>query len=194
LKLSIINYQQSIINFWEIVLAQQTQTSIGGARSFVCLREHFVFWPFVILGLAFDLWSKKAVFDWLGNTYPPVYPVISGFLRLVAQENSGAAFGIAQGQKILLLIVSLAAIVVVIYFFLFGRDRRTLLTVALALFLAGILGNAYDRIFNNGMVRDFIDVHYKDWHWPAFNVADSLLCIGVFLLLLAGVVKSRQRS
>ena len=48
--------------------------------------------------------------------------------------------------------------IAVIYFFLFGRDRKTLLTVSLALFLAGILGNAYDRIFNDGRVRDFIDV------------------------------------
>jgi signal peptidase II len=168
---------------------------IGRARSFVRLREHFVFWPLVILGVAFDLWTKKTVFTWLENQYPPVHVVISGFLRIVVAENTGAAFGIASGQKILLLCVSAAAMIAVIYFFLFGRDRKTLLTVALALFLAGILGNAYDRIFNNGMVRDFIDVHYKDvYHWPAFNVADSLLCIAVFLLLLTSFTKSAKRA
>ena len=62
---------------------------------------------------------------------------------------------------------------------------KTLLYGALALFLAGILGNAYDRVFNNGMVRDFIDVYHKDLHWPAFNVADSMLCAAVGLLLLS---------
>jgi signal peptidase II len=174
--------------------AQTADSGIGRARSFVRLREHFVFWPLVILGFAFDLWTKKAVFDWLENTYPPVHIVISGFLRIVVAENMGAAFGIASGQKILLLGVSGAAMIVVIYFFLFGRDRKTLLTVALALFLAGILGNAYDRVFNNGMVRDFIDIYYKDWHWPAFNVADSLLCIAVFLLLLASFAKSSRKT
>jgi signal peptidase II len=115
-------------------------------------------------------------------------------LRIVIAENIGAAFGIASGQRILLMAVSAAATIAVIYFFLFGRDRKTLLTISLALFLAGILGNAYDRIFNEGRVRDFIDVYYKDWHWPAFNVADSLLCIAVFLLLLASFSKSVKRS
>jgi signal peptidase II len=176
--------------------SQQTATDSGisRARSFVRVREHFVFWPLVILGLAFDLWTKKAVFEWLGDKYPPVHVVISGYLRLLVAENAGAAFGIAQGQKILLLIVSLVAMVAVIYFFLFGRDRKTLLTISLALFLAGILGNAYDRVFNNGMVRDFIDVYYKDWHWPAFNIADSLLCVAVFLLLIASLSKASRRS
>jgi signal peptidase II len=177
--------------------SQQTtaDSGISRARSFVRVREHFVFWPLVILGVAFDLWTKKAVFEWLDNQGQPVYVVINGFLSLVVAKNAGAAFGIAQGQKTLLLIVSLAAMGAVIYFFLFGRERKTLLTIALALFLAGILGNAYDRVFNNGMVRDFIDVYYKDGpHWPAFNVADSLLCIAVFLLLLASFAKSSRQA
>jgi signal peptidase II len=168
-------------------------SGISRARLFVRVREHFVFWPLVILGVAFDLWTKQAVFTWLEDQYPPVHVVISGFLRIVVAENTGAAFGIASGQKILLLCVSAAAMIAVIYFFLFGRDRRTLLTISLALFLAGILGNAHDRLFNNGMVRDFIDVHYKNvYHWPAFNVADSLLCIAVFLLLLLSFNKAKS--
>jgi signal peptidase II len=177
--------------------SQQTaaDSGISRARSFVRVREHFVFWPLVILGIAFDLWTKKAVFEWLGDTYPPGHVVISGVLNIVVAENTGAAFGIASGQRILLLCVSGAAMVAVIYFFLFGRDRKPLLTISLALFLAGILGNAYDRIFNDGRVRDFIDViYYKGQHWPAFNVADSLLCIAVFLLLIASFSKTGRRS
>ena len=148
----------------------------------------------MVLGAAFDLWTKKAVFEWLGDQYPPVHVVVSGFLRIVVAENTGAAFGIASGQKILLLCISSAAVIAVIYFFLFGRDRKTPLTIALALFLAGIIGNAYDRIFNEGRVRDFIDVYYKDWHWPAFNVADSLLCIAVFLLFITSLSRTSRRS
>jgi len=173
---------------------QQTGAGIGRARSFLHLRDNFVFWPLVILGLTFDLWSKKAVFEWLQNTYPPVHVVISGFLRLVVQENTGAAFGIASGQRVLLTLVSLVAAIAVLGFFFFGRQNGAPLTVALALFLAGILGNAYDRIFNNGMVRDFIDVYYKDLHWPAFNVADSMLCTAVFLLLIVSYGKTLHRT
>jgi signal peptidase II len=172
---------------------EAVSSAIGRARSFVRLRDNFVFWPIVILGLAFDLWTKKAVFEWLQNTYPHVYVVISGFLRLVIQENTGAAFGIASGQRTLLTIVSLTAALFVLGFFFFGRQKKARLTIALAMFLAGILGNAYDRLFNNGMVRDFIDVHYKDLHWPAFNVADSMLCVAVFLLFI-GCAKTSKRT
>lgn len=181
---------KSVFHFlWKTEVDQQAKTGVSKARPFAHLREHLVFWPLVIFGVTADLWTKKAVFDWLGDAYPPVHVVISGFLRIVVAENTGAAFGIASGQRAILLCVSGAATIAVLYFFLFGRDRNKLLTVSLALFLGGILGNAYDRFFNGGRVRDFIDVYYKDWHWPAFNVADSLLCIAVFLLLLASFTK-----
>jgi signal peptidase II len=102
-------------------------------------------------------------------------------------ENSGAAFGIAAGQRFLLVAVSAAALVVVVAVVLFAGGNGKIVQVALALFAAGVGGNLYDRIFNNGLVRDFIDVVY--WpgrHWPAFNVADSSLCIAVGLLVLFG--------
>ncbi len=67
--------------------------------------------------------------------------------------------------------------------------------IALGLFTGGILGNLYDRIFNDGMVRDFIDVYIGNKHWPTFNVADGLLCIGVGLLIISTFVteKSSQK-
>jgi signal peptidase II len=60
-----------------------------------------------------------------------------------------------------------------------------LVHVALGLFAAGVCGNLYDRIFNDGLVRDFIDVYYRQHHWPAFNVADSMLCIAVGLGIIS---------
>jgi signal peptidase II len=175
--------------------SQQADYDIARARSFVRIRDNFVFWPIVVLGLAFDLWTKKAVFTWLENAYPPVHVVIKGYLSLVVQENTGAAFGIASGQRALLISVSLAAAIAVLGFFFFGRKNGAAITVALAMFLAGILGNAYDRIFHGGMVRDFIDVHYKDaFHWPAFNVADSMLCIAVFLLIVSSYTRTIHRT
>jgi len=57
--------------------------------------------------------------------------------------------------------------------------------VALAFFAAGVLGNLWDRLFYDGMVRDFIDLYYDRWHWPAFNVADALLCTAVALYLVS---------
>jgi signal peptidase II len=70
---------------------------------------------------------------------------------------------------------------VIFAFFLFSGTKQRLVHVALGLFAAGVCGNLYDRIFNDGLVRDFIDVYYRQYHWPAFNVADSMLCIAVGL-------------
>jgi signal peptidase II len=158
-------------------------------------KAHLVFWITAILGTALDLWTKSAVFGWLVEPGAE-YAVIDGFLHLVTRVNDGAAFGIAGGQRPLLIAVSAIALIVIIGVFMFSANEHKLLPVALGLFTAGVCGNLYDRIFNDGLVRDFIDVVY--WpgrHWPAFNVADSLLCIAVGLLLISSLFtgKSSQR-
>jgi signal peptidase II len=141
------------------------------------LWAHLVFWPLAVLGTALDLWSKKAVFDWLEHRGS--ISIIDGFLRLVRALNDGAAFGLFSGYPYWLVVVSCIALVVIFACFLFGGVRQRLIHIALGLFVAGICGNLYDRIFNDGLVRDFIDIYYHQYHWPAFNVADSLLCIAV---------------
>lgn len=156
-------------------------------------KAHLIFWPLTLGGLALDLWSKKAVFDWLGNQGN--VSIINGCLRLVKALNNGAAFGIFAGKPYFLTAISVIALVLVIGVFLFSGTHNKLVHIALGLFTAGICGNLYDRIFNNGLVRDFIDVYYRDYHWPAFNVADSLLCIGVGLLIISTFLteKSSQK-
>ncbi|MCX5637553.1 MAG: signal peptidase II, partial [Planctomycetota bacterium] len=142
------------------------------------LKAHLVFWFIAVAGLALDLWTKRAVFEWLEHRGS--FPIINGFLELVLAENDGAAFGIAAGQHHLLAAVSVAALVVIFVIFLFSGSQGKLVHIALGFFAAGVGGNLWDRVFNNGRVRDFIDVVY--WpgrHWPAFNVADTMLCIGV---------------
>jgi len=149
------------------------------------LKAHLVFWPLMAVGIALDLWSKRAVFDWLqqqGNSIS----IIDGFLRLVMALNDGAAFGLFSGKPYLLVAVSIVALIAIFVIFLFSGTERRLVHIALALFAAGVCGNLYDRIFNDGLVRDFIDVVY--WpgrHWPAFNIADSMLCIAVGLLVIS---------
>jgi len=149
------------------------------------LKTHLVFWPLMAIGIALDLWSKRAVFDWLqqqGNSIS----IIDGFLRLVMALNDGAAFGLFSGKPYLLVAVSIVALIAIFVIFLFSGTERRFVHIALALFAAGVCGNLYDRIFNNGLVRDFIDVVY--WpgrHWPAFNIADSMLCIAVGLLVIS---------
>lgn len=156
------------------------------------IGSHFLFWPIVIFGIMADLWSKHAVFVFLDTRVSEgyEYSVIDGFFKLVMRENSGAAFSIASGRTVMLISVSLVAFVIVLGLFLFGKIRGRLMPIGLALFTAGIVGNLYDRIFNDGYVRDFLDVYYKDHHWPAFNVADSMLCIAVGLLIITNLMSS----
>jgi len=145
-----------------------------------------VFWTVAVLGFALDLWTKRAVFAWLRDKPTESAELIRGFLTFKAALNAGAAFGIASGAQAFLAAVSVFALVALVGVFLFGGMRQRVMQLALGLFAAGVCGNLWDRLFNNGQVRDFIDVVY--WpgkHWHTFNIADAMLCIAVGLLMIA---------
>lgn len=144
---------------------------------------HMIFWFLMIGGTLLDLWTKKAAFARLEPG--EALPVIDGFLQLVRAENNGAAFGLFAGKAYFLTTISAVAMVVIFGVFLLGGNKQKLVNIALGLFAAGLCGNLYDRAFNGGLVRDFIDVYYRDYHWHTFNVADALLCIGVGLLIIS---------
>jgi signal peptidase II len=153
--------------------------------------RHLIFWPIFAGGLAFDLWTKKAVFAWLGNAQGQ-YEIIDGFLRLQLAENPGAAFGIAGGHRVMLVSISVIALVVILAVFMFALREGKIVAVALALFAAGISGNLYDRALNGGLVRDFIVAYWRGRHWPAFNVADSMLCTAVGLLIISSLFSPKS--
>jgi signal peptidase II len=148
--------------------------------------DYLLFWPISVFGVALDLWSKNAVFAWLQSVPSQEYSLIDGFLQFILRENTGAAFSLFAGMKWLFIAISFLAMLVLVVLFFWGKLTPRLTLAALACMNAGILGNLYDRLFNEGRVRDFIDVYVGDYHWPTFNVADSLLCIGVGILLIAG--------
>ncbi len=115
--------------------------------------------------------------------------VIPGFLRITHWTNEGAAFSLFADSGSpntvrwgLIGFSLLAAVVVLVVLIRMGSQFSTI-TVALALILAGALGNVYDRIVF-GSVVDFIEVHIFGYHWPDFNVADSSIVTGACLLLL----------
>ncbi|MDH3389831.1 MAG: signal peptidase II [Gammaproteobacteria bacterium] len=108
-------------------------------------------------------------------------------MNLVLVHNTGAAFGFlssASGwQNGLFMFVAAGACTFILWVLSRLRRQEIVLAVALMLILGGALGNLVDRMLY-GYVIDFIDVHYRNWHWPAFNVADSAISIGAVLLLL----------
>ena len=108
-------------------------------------------------------------------------------LNLVLAYNTGAAFSLlstAGGWQRWLFIGLALAICAFIFHWLRDLPRQArLLPLALSLIIGGAVGNVIDRV-RIGAVVDFIDFHVGDWHWPAFNVADSAICIGAALLVL----------
>ena len=133
-----------------------------------------------------DLWTKALVLRRID--LHEAIPVIPGFFQLVHVRNTGAAFGIGANaaSKLVPLLLNLGAIavfgVVVVYAMRSAVTDR-LLQTGLHLILGGAIGNLLDR-FRFGYVVDFLDVYVGNHHWPAFNVADSAICIGIALLFL----------
>ena len=164
----------------------------GVTQDWSSTLSHAVFWSLAVSVCALDLWSKQAIFKHLHPN--EVMDLIPGCLRFALALNDGAAFSIARGQTTLLVAISAVALVVVLGMFIFGRVRSRLMTVSLGLFAGGISGNFYDRAFNGGQVRDFIDAYIGNHHWPTFNVADSMLCIAVGLMMISAMWAPKESS
>lgn len=122
--------------------------------------------------------------------------VISGYFNITYIRNSGVAFGILSSFKgivsqIIFIFISLIAISAIIIIYRGTDDKMIFSRISLSLILSGAIGNMIDRIFRGGEVIDFFDFHWKSYHWPAFNIADSCITIGVILLMIT-MIKNKQ--
>jgi signal peptidase II len=117
--------------------------------------------------------------------------VVGSFLDLVLTCNPGVSFGLFNRAGVNSLIFSLAALAIVLVLVVWlGRVRATFLAAAIGLIIGGAIGNVVDRL-RFGAVIDFLDFHLASWHWPAFNLADSAICLGVAAMLLDGMLSQR---
>jgi len=144
---------------------------------------NFLFVAFAVFFL--DLLTKYLAENFLSGKSITVIP---GIFNLVLVWNKGAAFGFLATapeivRKLILIFVSLFAAVLTILYAYAKKDSLSKLEFySLALIAGGALGNLYDRIFL-GAVRDFLDFHIGEYHWPAFNIADASITIGIILFL-----------
>ena len=123
-------------------------------------------------------------------------PVIDQFFSITYLRNKGAAFGILANSSFRLpffILVSTVAVCVIFVVIKRLREDQKLTMVSLSLIFSGALGNLIDRV-RLGEVIDFLDVHWYDHHWPAFNVADSAICVGVFLLAIDMIQEERREK
>jgi signal peptidase II len=117
---------------------------------------------------------------------------VTPFLRIVHIENKGAAFGMFSqlGNNVFIFI----ALIAIIFIFLFLLKLPVGLELcSLSLVLGGAAGNLVDRI-RIGKVIDFIDIYVNNWHWPAFNVADSALTVGITLFIISNLFHRKRPS
>lgn len=114
--------------------------------------------------------------------------VVKNFMELVYVENRGAAFGILQGKKIILVFFTFFIIAALCYFLYKSRSRlSTISKVSISLIIGGAKGNLIDRVFRH-FVIDFISVTFPNgYEFPVFNVADIAVVCGTFLLIIAFV-------
>jgi signal peptidase II len=142
--------------------------------------------------LVLDQWTKTKVhttFRW-GESIT----LIENFFALTYVRNMGAAFGFLNNAPAVFrvpffLIVPLVVLFVILILFVKLKESEKLTAVALSLILSGAIGNLIDRV-RYGFVIDFLDFHWKEiYHWPAFNVADSSIVIGVSMMFLLSLTK-----
>ncbi len=153
--------------------------------------KNFSKWFFLGLGIALiivflDLLTKKIIFNLidnyqLKNDYLEIK--ILSFFSLVKVLNKGVSFGMfnqIENSEIIFSIIQ-GSIGFILLFWLF-QVKKPYLAIALGLVIGGAFGNTIDRI-KNGAVADFLDFHIASYHWPAFNLADSAIFIGISILL-----------
>ena len=163
------------------------------------VRSGFPPYPWLWLGISVVViwldWQSKQLATASLELYRP--QEIFSWLNFTLAHNYGAAFSFlsdAGGWQRWFFIVLTLVVSLVLLVWLLRLPRREWRTgLSLGLIIGGAIGNLVDRV-QLGYVVDFIDVYYQGWHFPAFNVADSAITIGVTLLLLDGILQSMKKD
>jgi len=144
---------------------------------------------FVIVGL--DQLSKWWIVEYVMN--PPQRIEVTSFFNLVLAHNRGVSFGMfatgsETGKWILVAVATVISLFLVRWLW---QARQPLSIIALGLIIGGAVGNIIDRVLI-GAVVDFLDFHVAGWHWPAFNVADTAICIGAAGLIFDSIFSKEE--
>ncbi len=150
----------------------------------------------ILLFFILDYYTKLYISKYLA--VGSGFTVIKGFFNIVNVHNSGIAFGAFADlphslRFVLFSGISLIVFIVVLYLIMFGKDKSLTYIVGLSLLGGGDLGNLYGRLFK-GYVVDFLDFHIGQYHYPAFNLADSFITIGLIILVGYKFFNARRTS
>jgi signal peptidase II len=144
----------------------------------------------IVLDQLTKLWASSAL------AYAEPVAVMPSF-NLTLMHNTGAAVSFlsqAGGwQRWFFAVVAVLISTVLLVWLARLKPQQRWLAVALTLVLGGALGNVWDRLYL-GHVIDFIDIYYRQWHWPAFNIADSAIFVGAVMLIIDGLRGDKQKE
>jgi len=149
----------------------------------------------VTLILIVDQWSKTAALHHLSVIYSR--KIIDGFFSLTLVMNSGVAFGVFSGiesslKAYLLLLLSGVTVGLVVFYYFYEKSLQFMSRFGLVLVVGGAFGNMIDR-WRFHKVVDFLDFYWQGYHWPAFNIADCAISVGVTILLLDALLAWRRQ-
>ncbi|MBU6081363.1 signal peptidase II [Allobacillus halotolerans] len=177
----------SIERFFQVHLFNRQLTFLSNARlSYATIKEWkerisvFKFYILALFLIAIDQVTKYIVVSRM--EIGEQLELIPNFLYFTSHRNSGAAWGMLEGQMWFFYIVTIIVVGVVVYFIQTNRDQP-MLQLGFSFILGGAIGNFIDRILFQEVV-DFIDVYIFGYNFPIFNIADSALTIGVILIII----------
>ncbi len=165
----------------------------------VPVSRWILFWVIALGGAMFDLSAKKAIFETVGEPGSPAKVLISNVLELRTSHNKGALWGFGRdypySAQLFAGLSIVAALAILYWLFVKGAAADRWLTIALALIMAGALGNCYDRL-SLGYVRDFAYFHIDPIHFECaiFNFADNMLISGALLLMVLALRPDHRTS
>jgi signal peptidase II len=159
-------------------------------------RKYWVLLACFIFIVALDQYTKYEVQRKIPLHHS--FKVIDGFFNLTHLRNTGGAFGVLGGERggagsFFFISVALIAVGVILYLFYKVKEHERVLASSLSLILSGAVGNLIDRIRFREVV-DFLDFYVSSYHWPAFNIADSAITIGIALMAYELLFHDHKRS
>lgn len=156
------------------------------------LKKNYIYILIIILMFVIDRASKEYVIKFFLSYQEPSYYLFP-FLNLTLVWNSGMAFGLFESESNTYHIISaiIASVIIILIIWLY-KSILLVEKIALSIVIGGAIGNLFDRIKYNA-VPDFIDMHYRDFHWFVFNVSDIVITIGIILLLLSDILKKNEK-
>ena len=156
------------------------------------LKNNYIFIIIILLMFAMDRFSKEYVIDFFLSYKEQSY-YLYPFFNLTLIWNTGMAFGLFESESNTYHFISALIVVVIVFLIIWlFKSKIFIEKIALSVVIGGALGNLFDRIKFNA-VPDFIDLHYRDFHWFVFNVSDIVITIGIILLLLSDILKKNEK-